>query len=54
MADLNEMLSSFTRIKDLVGASGLSVTSLVFDPSSRTLFYTTNNADWRHLIALDR
>ena len=43
----------FTRIKDIPGASGLSVTSLAFDPSSRTLFYTTNNADWRHLRALD-
>ena len=43
----------FTRILDIPGASGLSVTSLVFDPSSRTLFFTTNNADWRHLLALD-
>jgi hypothetical protein len=41
------------RILDIPGASGLSVTSLVFDPSSRTLFYTTNNADWRNLLALD-
>jgi hypothetical protein len=43
----------FTRISDLIGATGLSVTSLVFDADSRTLFYTTNNADWRHLVALD-
>lgn len=43
----------FTRILDIPGASGLSVTSLAFDPSSRTLFFTTNNADWRHLLALD-
>ncbi len=43
----------FTRIMDIPGASGLSVTSLVFDPSSRTLFFTTNNADWRNLLALD-
>jgi hypothetical protein len=42
-----------TRILDIPGASGLSVTSLVFDPSSRTLFFTTNNADWRSLLALD-
>ena len=49
-----EMASGrFTRIKDIPGASGLSVTSLAFDPSSRTLFFTTNNADWRHLLALD-
>jgi hypothetical protein len=31
----------------------MSVTSLVFDPSSRTLFYTTNNGDWRNLLSLD-
>ncbi|MFN2601513.1 MAG: TolB family protein [Gemmatimonadaceae bacterium] len=43
----------FTRIKDIPGASGLSVTSLAFDPSSRTLFFTTNNSDWRHLQSLD-
>lgn len=43
----------FTRILDIPGASGMSVTSLVFDPSTRTLFFTTNNADWRHLLALD-
>jgi hypothetical protein len=43
----------FSRILDIPGASGLSVTSLVFDPSSRTLFYTTNNSEWRHLLALD-
>ena len=38
---------------DIPGASGLSVTSLAFDPSSRTLFFTTNNSDWRNLLALD-
>ncbi|HEX6573764.1 MAG TPA: hypothetical protein VF042_02245, partial [Gemmatimonadaceae bacterium] len=41
------------RILDIPGASGMSVTSLVFDPSSRTLFFTTNNANWRNVLALD-
>jgi hypothetical protein len=41
------------RIADVLGASGYSVTALAFDAASRTLFYTTNNADWRHLAALD-
>jgi hypothetical protein len=41
------------RIATISGASGFSVTSLAFDPASRTLFYTTSNADWRHLLALD-
>jgi hypothetical protein len=38
---------------EIQGASGYSVTALAFDPASRTLFYTTSNADWRHLVALD-
>lgn len=53
IASIEVATGRFTRIRDLVGATGLSVTSLAFDPAARTLFYTTNNADWRHLIALD-
>ena len=53
IASIKIATGRFTRILDIPGASGLSVTSLVFDPSSRTLFYTTNNADWRNLLALD-
>ena len=53
LASIDIASGEFTRIKDIIGATGLSVTSLAFDPASRTLFYTTNNADWRHLIALD-
>jgi hypothetical protein len=41
------------RISTISGASGFSVTALAFDPGSRTMFYTTNNADWRHLLSLD-
>lgn len=41
------------RIREVPGASGFYVTSLAFDAASRTLFYTTNNADWRHLVALE-
>lgn len=44
---------AFTRISNLIGATGLSVTALAFDPEGRTLYYTSNNADWRHLRALD-
>lgn len=53
IASIDVASGRFTRIRDLIGATGLSVTSLAFDPAARTLFYTTNNADWRHLIALD-
>jgi WD40 repeat protein len=41
------------KVREVLGASGFYVTSLAFDPASRTLFYTTNNADWRHLVALE-
>jgi hypothetical protein len=41
------------RIGTVQGATGFHVTALAFDPASRTLFYTTNNAEWRHLAALD-
>jgi hypothetical protein len=53
IASIETATGRFTRIMDIPGASGLSVTSLAFDPSSRTLFFTTNNGDWRHLLALD-
>jgi hypothetical protein len=53
VASIEISTGRFTRIMDIPGASGLSVTSLVFDPSSRTLFFTTNNSDWRHLLAFD-
>jgi hypothetical protein len=52
-ASIDIATGRFTRIRDIMGATGLSVTSLAFDPSSRTLFYTTNNADWRTLVSLD-
>jgi hypothetical protein len=53
IASIEIATGKFTRILDIPGASGLSVTSLAFDPASRVLFYTTNNADWRNLLALD-
>lgn len=53
IASIDVATGRFTRIRDLVGATGLSVTSLAFDPASRTLFYTTNNNEWPHIVALD-
>ncbi|HKE88800.1 MAG TPA: hypothetical protein VKB45_00600, partial [Gemmatimonadales bacterium] len=44
---------SIRRIHDVQGASGFAVTSLAYDRAGGTLFYTTNNADWRHLLSLD-
>lgn len=53
IASIDIQSGTFTRISDIVGATGLSVTSLAFDAATRTLFYTTNSADWRHLLAHD-
>jgi hypothetical protein len=40
-------------LQEVMGAAGLYVTALAFDPASRTLFYTTNNPNWRHLVSLN-
>ncbi|MBL0170986.1 MAG: hypothetical protein IPP90_09675 [Gemmatimonadaceae bacterium] len=53
IASIDIATGHLTRLHDIPGASGLSVTSLVFDPGARTIFYTTNNADWRDLRAVD-
>jgi WD40 repeat protein len=37
------------KLIEVKGPTLFAVTSLAFDPSSRTLFYTTNNRDWRDL-----
>ena len=42
-----------SRVTDIQAASGFYVTALAFDATSRTLFYTTNNADWRDLVSLE-
>jgi len=41
------------KISDIIGAAGFYVTALAYDASTGTLFYTTNNKDWRNLVALD-
>lgn len=42
-----------SKVGEVQGAAGFYVTAPAFDAASRTLFYTTNNADWRHLVALN-
>ena len=42
-----------TQLTEVKGASGYTVTSLAFDPGSGTLFYTTNNSNYRNLEAFD-
>lgn len=53
MARIDVATGRITRIADISAAGGLSVTALVFDPKTRRLIYTTNNSDWRHLLAMD-
>lgn len=44
---------SVRKVKEVKGAALYFVTSLAYDPGSRTLFYTADNNDWRDLMALD-
>ncbi len=44
---------SVRRLADIKGAVLYSVTSLAFDPTHRTLFFTTDNLAYRNLVALD-
>ncbi|MBV8403821.1 MAG: hypothetical protein JO203_06475 [Gammaproteobacteria bacterium] len=42
-----------TRLNEVRGAASYVVTSLAYDPGSQTLFYTTDNSNFRNLEALD-
>jgi len=53
LARIDVATGRITNLSEILGAAGYSVTSLAYDPASRTLFYTTDNADWRNLRALD-
>lgn len=44
---------SVTELHEIKGSKGYTVTSLAFDPQTETLFYTTNNLNYRNLEALD-
>ncbi|MFH1312408.1 MAG: hypothetical protein ABIJ00_04195 [Candidatus Eisenbacteria bacterium] len=41
------------KVCDVRGAALYYVTSLAYDPESGTLFFTTDNAGWRDLVAVD-
>ncbi len=53
IAAIDVASGQITKIREVLGASGFYVTALAFDAASKTLFYTSNNADWRHLVRLD-
>lgn len=44
---------SIERIQDVKGPMLFRVTSLAFDPESKTLFYTSDNSAYRDLMAVD-
>lgn len=49
--DIDE--GTVSRLRDIKGPSLFSVSSLTFNPSSHSLFYTTDNFDWRDLVVFD-
>ena len=53
LATIGVATGKITNLTEILGASGYYVTALAFDPASRTLFYTTNNSDWRNLYSFD-
>jgi len=53
LAAIDVASGKITNIAEILGSSGYYVTALAYDATSRTLFYTTDNADWRNLCALD-
>ncbi|HKV70684.1 MAG TPA: hypothetical protein VJN62_05515, partial [Gemmatimonadales bacterium] len=53
LARIDLRTGKITNLLEILGASGYYVTALAFDPGSRTLFFTTNNADWRNLYSYD-
>jgi len=42
-----------TELHEIKGSKGYTVTSLAYDPQTETLFYTTNNNDYRNLEAFE-
>jgi len=53
LAAIDVATGRITNLTEILGAAGYYVTSLAYDPASRTLFFTTDDADWRNLLALD-
>ncbi|HEX9005885.1 MAG TPA: hypothetical protein VF889_01230, partial [Bacteroidota bacterium] len=53
LAAIDVTTGAIRRLQDIRGGALFYVTSLAFDPGSRTLFYTTNNNQWRDLYAYD-
>lgn len=50
VASISTRDGAIRRLTDVKGPTLYTVTSLAFDPGTRTLFYTTDNGDWRDLV----
>jgi hypothetical protein len=53
IAEIDTRTGEITKLHDIKGAALYYVTSLSYDPSSETLFYTNDNNDLRSLYSLD-
>jgi len=53
LASLDLKTGKMKKLCEVKGPTLFSVSSIAFDPETRTLFYTTNNNDWRDLRALN-
>jgi hypothetical protein len=53
LAALDPETGKLRKITDLKGSALYYVTSLAWDPKSRTLFYTTDNNQWRDLNSIN-
>ncbi len=53
IAAIDVKTGALKKLRDIRGAALFYVTSLAYDPSSRTLFYTTDNNHERSIYALD-
>ena len=53
LASIDLAKGTMKKLCEVKGPTLFAVTSLAFDPKTRTLFYTTNNNDWRDLRGIN-
>ncbi len=53
LAEIDIATGALRKLTDVRGSALFYVTSLAYDPASRTLFYTTDNNHWRDIVSFD-
>jgi hypothetical protein len=53
VAAINVDTGSIRKLTNIKGPMTIAVTSLAYDPQGKMLYYTTDNSDWRDLVAVD-